>query len=45
MVQLQLNEGDMINCTNTTLPLGTFIKVQPQHVDFLEITDPKAMYV
>ena len=27
------------------LPTGTFVKIQPQHPDFLEITDPKAVCV
>jgi ubiquitin fusion degradation protein 1 len=28
---------------STDLPLGSFIKLQPQHVNFLEISDPKAV--
>ncbi|ORY45691.1 UFD1-domain-containing protein [Rhizoclosmatium globosum] len=28
---------------NVSLPLGQFVKLQPQSVDFLEITDPKAV--
>lgn len=28
---------------NVALPLGKFIKIQPQSVDFLDITDPRAV--
>ncbi|PWN23965.1 UFD1-domain-containing protein [Microstroma glucosiphilum] len=43
MRQLDLNEGDPIRLTGTTLPKGKFVKIQPQTVDFLEISDPKAV--
>ncbi|KAJ1563722.1 ubiquitin fusion degradation protein, partial [Nowakowskiella sp. JEL0078] len=43
MQTLLLEEGTLIRVSNTTLPLGTFVKIQPQHVDFLEISDPKAV--
>lgn len=43
MRTLGLNEGDPIRLTGTTLPKGKFVKIQPQTVDFLEISDPKAV--
>lgn len=43
MRTLNLNEGDPIRLTGTTLPKGKFVKIQPQTVDFLEISDPKAV--
>ncbi|KAJ3060597.1 ubiquitin fusion degradation protein, partial [Podochytrium sp. JEL0797] len=43
MNTLLIEEGSLARIKNTSLPLGTFIKLQPQSVDFLEITDPKAV--
>ncbi|PKC13415.1 UFD1-domain-containing protein [Rhizophagus irregularis] len=43
MLTLSLSEGDLIEIKNTTLPLGTFVKIQPQSPDFLDINDPKAV--
>lgn len=43
MATLELDVGDMIQIKSTDLPSGTFIKLQPQSVDFLEISDPKAV--
>lgn len=43
METLELEPGDMLQVKSTDLPLGTFIKLQPQSPDFLEITDPKAV--
>ncbi|ORX79869.1 ubiquitin fusion degradation protein UFD1, partial [Basidiobolus meristosporus CBS 931.73] len=43
MQTLLLEPGDLIQVKNTTLPLGSFVKIQPQSVDFLDITDPKAV--
>lgn len=43
MRQLELSEGDLIRIASTTLPLGTFVKIQPQSPAFLDITDPKAV--
>lgn len=45
MKSLRLNEGDPIRITGTELPKGKFVKLQAQHVHFLEISDPKAVYV
>lgn len=43
MRNLLLNEGSMIQVENATLPVATFSKFQPQSVDFLDITNPKAV--
>ena len=43
MQTLLLEPGDLIQVKSTTLPLGTFIKLQPQDPSFLEISDPKAV--
>ncbi len=43
MQTLLLEPGDLLQVKSTDLPLGTFIKLQPQDPSFLEITDPKAV--
>lgn len=43
MRTLGLSEGDPIRLNGTTLPKGKMVKIQPQTVDFLEISDPKAV--
>ncbi|KAG8897530.1 ubiquitin fusion degradation protein, partial [Tulasnella sp. 403] len=43
MKTLRLNEGDPIRITGARLPKGKFIKIQPQQLYFLEISDPKAV--
>ncbi|KAI5841932.1 ubiquitin fusion degradation protein UFD1-domain-containing protein [Morchella snyderi] len=44
MNTLLLESGDLLQIKSTDLPSGTFIKLQPQSVSFLEsITDPKAV--
>ena len=45
MKQLLLEPGDILRVQNISLPGGSFIKIQPQSVDFLDITDPKAVYL
>jgi ubiquitin fusion degradation protein 1 len=45
MKTLRLNEGDPIRITSTELPKGKFVKLQAQSVHFLDISDPKAVYV
>jgi ubiquitin fusion degradation protein 1 len=42
MQTLLMQEGSIIKIRNTSLPLGTFVKIQPQSVDFLNIYNPKA---
>lgn len=43
MEVIKVEAGDMIQVLSTDLPSGTFIKLQPQSPDFLEISDPKAV--
>ncbi|KZT40848.1 UFD1-domain-containing protein [Sistotremastrum suecicum HHB10207 ss-3] len=43
MKTLRLNEGDPIRITGAQLPKGKLVKLQPQTVDFLEVSDPKAV--
>jgi hypothetical protein len=43
METLGLDVGDMIQVKTTSLELARLVKLQPQSVNFLEITDPKAV--
>jgi ubiquitin fusion degradation protein 1 len=43
MQTLDVEPGDLLQVKSTDLPLGTFIKLQPQSPSFLEISDPKAV--
>lgn len=43
MSTLCCSEGDVVRIRTVTLPLGKFVKIQPQSVDFLDISDPKAV--
>jgi hypothetical protein len=43
MQQLLLQSGELLHIKSTSLPLGKFVKIQPQSTDFLDITDPKAV--
>ena len=43
MQNLLITEGSLITVTNVSLPKATFVKLQPQHVDFLEISNPRAV--
>jgi ubiquitin fusion degradation protein 1 len=43
METLQLDVGDMIQVKTTSLELAKLVKLQPQSVNFLEITDPRAV--
>ena len=45
MKTLRLNEGDAIRITGADLPKGKMVKIQAQSVHFLEVSDPKAVYV
>ena len=46
MRNLALDEGDLLNIQveATGLPVATYSKFQPQSVDFLDISNPKAVY-
>lgn len=43
MRNLLLDEGAVVNIESVSLPVATFSKFQPQSVDFLDITNPKAV--
>jgi ubiquitin fusion degradation protein 1 len=43
MQNLKIEEGALITVKNVSLPKATFVKLQPQSVDFLEITNPRAV--
>lgn len=40
---LHLEPGDLLQIKSTDLPPGQFVKLQPQHPSFLDISDPKAV--
>lgn len=40
---LSLERDDLMRLERVYLPQGRFVKIQPQSVDFLDITDPKAV--
>lgn len=43
MESLAVSPGSIIKITNTNLALGSFVKIEPQSTDFLDISDPKAV--
>ena len=43
MSNLMLPEGGLIQVKNVSLPKATYVKFQPQHVDFLDINNPRAV--
>ncbi|KAH3675439.1 hypothetical protein WICMUC_002728 [Wickerhamomyces mucosus] len=44
MDTLQLHPGSIIKISNQdNIPLGKFVKIEPQSTDFLDISDPKAV--
>ncbi|KAK4133019.1 UFD1-domain-containing protein [Trichocladium antarcticum] len=43
MQTLHLEVGDMIQVNTTSLELAKLVKLQPQSVNFLDITDPRAV--
>lgn len=43
MQNLLIEEGSILSVTNISLPKATFVKFQPQNLDFLEITNPRAV--
>lgn len=40
---LLLAEGDTVNVKSVSLKVANFAKFQPQHVSFLDISNPKAV--
>lgn len=45
MQNMSLQEGDVLQIKNISLVKGTYIKLQPHTQDFLDISNPKAMFV
>lgn len=45
MNQLCIEIGDIVIVQYVSLPLATYSKFQPQTVDFLDIHNPKAVYL
>uniref|UniRef100_A0A1A9W0I5 Ubiquitin fusion degradation protein 1 homolog n=1 Tax=Glossina brevipalpis TaxID=37001 RepID=A0A1A9W0I5_9MUSC len=43
MINLLLEEGDILTVENVSLPVAKVSKFQPNSVDFLDITNPKAV--
>lgn len=43
MQHLLLSEGDLVRICNTSLPKGSFVKLQPVSFDFLNIHNPRAV--
>lgn len=43
MQNLCTREGDVIRIINTSLPKGSFVKLQPVSQDFLNIHNPRAV--
>jgi len=43
MRNLLLDEGDMVQIESVSLPVATFSKFEPQSVEFLDISNPKAV--
>ncbi|ODV98016.1 hypothetical protein PACTADRAFT_14498 [Pachysolen tannophilus NRRL Y-2460] len=43
METLQVQPGSLIKVANADLPSGSFVRIQPQSEEFLDISDPKAV--
>mmetsp|Transcript_22061 Transcript_22061/g.31012 ORF Transcript_22061/g.31012 Transcript_22061/m.31012 type:complete len:446 (+) Transcript_22061:170-1507(+) len=43
MQNLLVEEGSVITVANVSLPKATFVKLRPQHTDFLDIANPRAV--
>ncbi|KAL7554584.1 hypothetical protein ACHAWF_018067 [Thalassiosira exigua] len=43
MQNLLIEEGSVLTVSNVSLPKASFVKFQAQHVDFLEISNPRAV--
>ena len=44
MKNLLLQEGDLVTLKNVSLAVATYTKFKPQAPDFLDISNPKAVY-
>jgi hypothetical protein len=45
MRTLNLNEGDPVRLNGAALPKGKMVKIQAQSTEFLQVSDPKAVWV
>nr|XP_043610391.1 ubiquitin fusion degradation protein 1 homolog [Erigeron canadensis]XP_043610392.1 ubiquitin fusion degradation protein 1 homolog [Erigeron canadensis] len=43
MENMLLQEGDVVNVKNASLSKGTYVKLQPHTMDFLDVSNPKAI--
>ncbi|XP_071719630.1 uncharacterized protein [Rutidosis leptorrhynchoides] len=43
MENMLLQEGDIVNIKNASLSKGTYVKLQPHTMDFLDVSNPKAI--
>lgn len=43
LANLKIKAGGLVRISSVSLELGSFVKIQPQSVDFLDISDPKAV--
>lgn len=43
MENLHLHEGDLLHVRSSTIPKGSYVKLQPQTSDFIKISNPKAV--
>ena len=43
MENMHLNEGDVVHLRSATIQKGSFVKLQPQTTDFINISNPKAV--
>lgn len=43
MQTLEISVGLLLKISSCDIPLGSFVKIEPQSVDFLDISDPKAV--
>ena len=44
MQNLLLQEGDLLTVESTSLQVASYSKFEPQSVEFLDISNPKAVY-
>lgn len=44
MQNIGVDTGDFMKVSTANLPRATFVKIQPQSVNFLDISNPKAVY-
>ena len=43
MQNLFISEGSLLRIKSATLPKATFVKIRPQSIEFLDITNPRAV--